>query len=1044
VLRVSLLGELSISDDLAGAVRLRSARALALVAFLVLHAGSPQPRSRIAGLFWPDSGDAQALTNLRRELHQLRQVLAGEPSLVVTSQDLCWQDTATCRVDVRVFDRERAAAVAAAADNDGEQTLAHASRAVGEYRGDLLPGVYEDWVLERRAELERQCTGLYDLLTQARVRRGDLPGAVDAARRRIQLQPLEETGYRTLMRLQAEAGDRAGAVSTYHHCASVLERELGVEPDVSTHQAFQRLIAPPPPPAVTPRRASSVASRAGAAVRPGAAGRRLLGRAGELAVLQEAWAAATAGHRGLVIVHGGAGVGKTRLVSEIAAIARQQGAVVASSQCFGTSGRLALAPVADWLRHDAIQAALARLPATWRDEVGRLLPADGSAGRGPGPRPMADAWQRHRFLEGLARALVAADRPTLLVLDNIHWCDLETLAFLTFCLQLTDGCPLLVAGTLRDDDPATDPEFEEWLVRMRATGMLTELSLSPLAAADAARLAEAVAERALRPTEADLLHATTGGFPLYVIEAIRTLATPDSVLLPDSDLQAVLSMRFQQASAPAREVAGLAAAVGTDFTLGLLTEASDLDADTVVQAVDELWQRRILRESGDGYGFAHDMLCEAAYARVRPAKRWLLHRRVAQGMELLHADDLDAVAAQLAHQYARGGRDAQAVDYYRRAADIAATRFGYAEAIRLHRQALAVIERLPPGPGRDTRELTILEALAAPLSARYGFTAPELQQTLERSVVLAESLGRRDAKVAAMVALWTTWFVMGRMADSYRLAVQALDLLGPDPGLAGPAHFVVGASAMSLGKYAEGLRHVEIVAKLVDSAVTLSVGTRADVHNLAFAAHAHWLVGHDREALAAAREAVARARAGGGPFNLAVALAYAGVTHQMRHDLPALREAVGELRELCDRYGFAYYREWGPILDGWSRPDEAGIALARRGIDNLRAQNAFARMPYWLSLLADLLARNGQPAAARASLDAALTAARAHDDLWWLPEVMRMRAAYDTEPETALARLRAAADLAAGHGSVALLRRCRDDLARPGVRPSASGVRPAG
>ena len=66
-----------------------------------VHAGSPQTRQRIAGLFWPDSTDAQALTNLRRELHHLRQVLAGEPSLVVTSGDLCWRDTETCRVDLR-------------------------------------------------------------------------------------------------------------------------------------------------------------------------------------------------------------------------------------------------------------------------------------------------------------------------------------------------------------------------------------------------------------------------------------------------------------------------------------------------------------------------------------------------------------------------------------------------------------------------------------------------------------------------------------------------------------------------------------------------------------------------------------------------------------------------------------------------------------------------------------------------------------------------------------------------------------------------------
>ncbi len=110
-----------------------------------------------------------------------------------------------------------------------------------------------------------------------------------------------------------------------------------------------------------------------------------------------------------------------------------------------------------------------------------------------------------------------------------------------------------------------------------------------------------------------------------------------------------------------------------------------------------------------------------------------------------------------------------------------------------------------------------------------------------------------------------------------------------------------------------------------------------------------------------------------------------------------LRDTVGELRELCGRYGFAYYREWGLILDGWSRTDESGIDLARRGIGNLKSEGSFARMPYWLSLLADLLARGGRLDAARATLDAALAAGQAHDDLWWLPEVMRMRAAYDDE-----------------------------------------------
>jgi hypothetical protein len=167
--------------------------------------------------------------------------------------------------------------------------------------------------------------------------------------------------------------------------------------------------------------------------RAGLTAAQLFGRSAELSVLQEAWRAAVAGGRGLVLARGDAGVGKTRLVAEVAEMARLQGAVVANAQCFGTAGRLALAPVADWLRNDAVQSAVATLAPVWRTEVGRLAPAEG---HGTSSRATADAWQRHRFFEGLARALTAVHRPLLLVLDNVQWCDQERLAFITFCLGL--------------------------------------------------------------------------------------------------------------------------------------------------------------------------------------------------------------------------------------------------------------------------------------------------------------------------------------------------------------------------------------------------------------------------------------------------------------------------------------------------------------------------------------------------------------------------------------------------------------------------------
>lgn len=1035
MLNIRLLGEQVVSDGATGTARTISPRSIGLLAFLVLHAGSPQTRQRIASRFWPDSTDEQALTNLRRELHHLRGVLGAEPALTVTARDLCWRDSPTCRVDVLAFASSRTLARAAARSGDDAGILEHARAAVEEYRGEFLPGGYDDWLLEIRADLETQCVELVDLLREARARTGDLAGAVEAARRRVQLRPWEEVGYRRLMELQGELGDRAGAVSTYHHCASVLERELGIEPDPATRASLNRLLA-----AAGPATAAPPAPDPATTTRSGIAAAPLVGRAAELAELASRWDAAATGRPSLVLVRGDPGVGKTRLVTEAAERARLQGAVVAGTRCFGTSGQPALSPVADWLRNGTVRSGVATLEPVWQVEVSRLVPSTTArAEPGTGARAMVDAWQRHRFFEGLARALIGVGRPMLLTLDNLHWCDPETLAFVTFLLGLTTDAPVMVAATVRDEDHP-EPGLGDWIARMRSTGMLTEIRLGPLDGPQTSRLAEAISGRSLGEDAAHLLHATTGGFPLHVVEAARSAADLDDRPLPFGDLTAVLRGRLGQLGTTAQEMAGLAAAVGRNFTPDLLTEASDLDAGTVVRALDELWRRRIVRELPDGYDFAHDLLRESAYAQVSPPRRWLLHRRVAQVLELHHADGLDAVAAQLAEQYARGGRPERAVDYYRRAAEVAAGTFAHAEAVRLHEQALSVVHTLPAGPDRDRHELAVLEAMTGPLTARSGYSSPQLRDTLERAIRLAESSGRQGSTLTGLVGLWTSQFVRGELAAAHCTAARALALAGDDSALSGPAHFAFGGSAVSLGHPAEALRHLE-TAEALGSAYSLTVGTRPDVHARAYAAHAHWLLGHDDEALTSAENAVALARTTDNPFSLAVALAYAGITHQLRDDTARLRGTVDELRRLCDRYGFAYYRDWGMVLDGWLGTDPSGLDLARRGITDLEAAEAHARMPYWLSLVADLAARVGAPDTARATLDEALALAHAHDDRWWEPEVMRMRAAYDG-PDDAVHRLRSAARTAAEHGSVALVRRCTADLAGRGVPDPAFGVRP--
>ena len=1013
MLRISLLGEQVIEDDATGEIRSRSSRTLALVGYLALHAGTPQSRQMLAGVLWPDSNDAQALTNLRRELHHLRRVLGGDDSLQATSTDLCWRDTDSCRVDVRVLRTglERARR----SEGDPSAVAPAAAEGIAAYRGDFLPAVYDEWAVDARDELRRECVDLCDLLARSGADGGDPASALAAARRRVALAPLEEVGYRSLMRLQLSLGDRGGAISTYHHCASVLERELGVAPDPRTRRLLDQLIGSPEP------------SHGAAVSVP------FVGRSEPLGRLRREWEATVRDeHPRLVVVRGFAGVGKSRLVAELAERVRRTGGMVAASQCFDTSGRLLLAPVADWLRTAELRAATQGLDPVWRAEVDRLVPDPSGEAAAPttGDRAMVDAWQRHRFFEGLARACLAVHRPLLLVLDNLQWCDPETLSWISFLLGFAPDGRVMVATTLREEESGpVGSGAVDWLAGLRTGRLVEELALAPLEPEHTAALSSAVTGPQGSVPDPRLLQETTGGFPLYVIEAARIAGGPDPASGPSEELGAVLRRRVAETSTAAQETAGLAAALGRDFTLDVLAEASDLDLETVARAVDELWRRRIVRELGSGYAFSHDLLRDAAYELVGPPRRWLLHRRLAQALELTSEGREDDVAALLAEQYERAGQPERAAAHYARAAEAAAGRFAATESIRLRRRVLDIILAEPPGRRRDLRELDCLLSMAAPLNASQGYASLELCSVLERSVALAESTGSREKLVASLLGLWAARYVQGDVLESLRVATRALAVSEADDVLLGEAHFAFAGSSAGLGRPAQAVEHFDVAHDRCRGAESLAVGSMPDVHALAWAAHAHWLLGEWQAAADRAAGAVARARSSAHPYSLAVALAYGTLTYQLLGEQDALSDSAVELGKLSSRYGFAYYGEWGLILSGWQRGGTEGVAAIRQGIENLRDQRSLARMPYWLALLSDALDGIGRTEEAVATLDAAQTSAGSRGDAWWLPEILRLRAAHLDGPGGQHEELlRSAYRLAQRQGSAALAARCRDDL----------------
>jgi hypothetical protein len=559
-----------------------------------------------------------------------------------------------------------------------------------------------------------------------------------------------------------------------------------------------------------------------------------------------------------------------------------------------------------------------------------------------------------------------------------------------------------------------------------------DVDLGPLREAETAELAALLLGPDADTSSVTRLQALAGGFPLFVVEGARSRPHERDADLDargSPRVQAVLAGRFTQLSAGADDLAGLAAAIGRDFSLDLLIEASDMEADGVVDALDELWRRRLVREqSATTYDFSHDLLRAAAYDKLSPPQRRRLHRRVAQALALLHADGIDAVAGQIADQYDRGGLGARAVPFYAQAVEEAARVFAYRQAVQLAERGLTLLAGLPPSGERDSRELQLRAASAEPRNAIGGWTSTDAQQNLERILELSERTGDRSMEVVSLVGLWGMSFVQGRLAEGLSLAERALATSDDNAGLAPYAHMAVAGSLTSAGDPRRALTHFEVATSPLAKADFEVLGFAPRVMAWGWSAHACWLTGRVDEARVHAATAIETADDLAMPFGRAMAVAYAAITHQLRGDRRETLELSQEVQELSTRYEVAYYQHWGEVLEGWVRGGDEGTALMREGIQRLRERGVASRLPYYLALLAETLIEAGRAGQAAAVLTEARQVAQHHADRWWLPELCRLEARLRPGPDGD-EQLERALDAAGDHGSASLALRAGADLA---------------
>jgi class 3 adenylate cyclase len=506
-------------------------------------------------------------------------------------------------------------------------------------------------------------------------------------------------------------------------------------------------------------------------------GRIFVGRDAEVERIGQLWKEALAGERRVALLGGEPGVGKTRLAAQVAAQVHDEGGVVLVGRCDEDLG-VPYQPFVEALRHYVDHTP----PADLKDRLGRyggelvrLMPE--LADRVPDLPPALQSdpeTERYRLFDAVGAWLAAAsaDQPVLLVVDDLHWAAKPTLLLLRHVLRLSEPLRVLIVGTYRDSELGRRHPLTDLLADLRRQGGVERLALSGLDAGGVASFVEQAAGHDLT-AEAEALaraiYAETEGNPFFVAEVLRHLAETgaierrqgrwvtttaiEEVGIPEG-IRDVVGRRLSRLSDEANDVLAVAAVIGTDFEVAVLSQAGGISPQTVVAAFDEAVAARLVSETPESvsdYRFAHALVRATLYEELSAARRVALHRQAAEAIESVHARRLQDHLPALAHHYAQSAvpaaDPAKAVDYARRAGDAALAQLAHDDAVRYYRQALDLLH-LSKAPADDPEQVELLISLG---EAQRRAGHPAYRETLLDAARQARR--RHDADAVARAAL---------------------------------------------------------------------------------------------------------------------------------------------------------------------------------------------------------------------------------------------------------------------------------------------------
>jgi tetratricopeptide (TPR) repeat protein len=895
--------------------------------------------------------------------------LVGRDELHLELPEPVWVD-----IEAAVGHVERALAALEADDARRAWALAQVPLNIAS-RG-LLPGAQATWIESQRRELHDVRLQALEIIGRAGLVLGgtQLTSVERSARALIEAEPYRESGYVLLMQALRIQGNVAEALRIFERLRSLLREELGTAPSPEALRAHDELLHP-----------DDGGNSAGPAVtEPGSldiplpdelrarAATDLIGRVPELNEVQR-WLADTglgARSERVLLLSGDPGIGKTRLLAEIAARAHAEGTLVLA----GRSPEETLVPFQPFLEalgHYVARAPDDELRLTTRGhgtELARLLPA--LRRRMPElPRTEGEdaETERYRLFESVAGLLaeLSGRRPVVIVLDDLQWADRPTLMLLRHLARARQAARLSIVGAYRATEPWSEG-FASAMVGLRHERLVRQIDVTGLPERDAGRLVGIRLGR--RPAE-DFIHALyaeTEGNPFFIEEILRHLLDAGvsplgagagdlaRVGLPE-DVREVISRRLERLSPDALESLRVAAVIGRDFDAGLLEQVAGLDEDRYLAGLEEALKAGLIDDAHSprgGYTFAHALIRETLYEGMSRPRRARIHRRVGLALE---ASGPQRHANALAHHFAQAAEaeDAdRAVRYALQASEEATRMLAHEEAAEHYAAAIDLLERFHPEDRLQRCRLLLDfgEALV-----RSG-ERPRAWGIFREAAAIAAELGDSSALARAAIGASRRHVQPPGVIDVDLITMleQALATTPEEPSVTRVLLLNRLAAALYYSERREEMRHLAAEA-------TVAAARLGDPLAAALAAaarrRAYWGPGHLERRLADSTQVLRAAREAGdtdltlqGHAWLVVDLLEAGDRAAVEAQIEAFTVGARQLRQPLFTWQAAVWRAMRALLAGHLTTADrlAGEALSA----GVRAEGITAPQYYSIQLLA--------------------------------------------------------------------------------------------